>query len=110
MVNGWILGSNSELLFWVPPLLRPGLWRPSTAVVIGAHETRLDLRRFVHGDDWIRCKEPGPDIPDLSDSDLPSPALQPRSRRLPQAAKKASKGSSKRLSDWLAKLKGRKNE
>ncbi|CAG8736324.1 11246_t:CDS:2, partial [Acaulospora colombiana] len=35
MVSGWILGPDSELLFWVPPELRHGLWRPNNVAVMG---------------------------------------------------------------------------
>ena len=55
MVDGWILGPNSELLFWVPPLHRTALWRPSNISVIGRHAARIDFRHFVHGISWARC-------------------------------------------------------
>ena len=57
MIDGWILGPNSELLFWVPPTLRTGLWRPGNTAVMGEFATRLDLEQFVHGEDWVRCKD-----------------------------------------------------
>ncbi|PVG00008.1 WD40 repeat-like protein [Serendipita vermifera] len=56
MINGWILGPNSELIFWVPPELRDGLWRPNTVAVMGkAVVTKLDLTNFVHGESWTLC-------------------------------------------------------
>jgi hypothetical protein len=58
MVNGWVLGPNSELLFWVPPELRDGLWQPdNVAVITEAITTKLDLKHFVHGQSWALCKE-----------------------------------------------------
>ncbi|PVF91096.1 WD40 repeat-like protein [Serendipita vermifera] len=57
MINGWILGANSELLFWVPPELHPGLFRPGNRFVFGrATKTRLHLESFVHGKSWTSCK------------------------------------------------------
>ncbi|KZP31128.1 hypothetical protein FIBSPDRAFT_1037603 [Athelia psychrophila] len=52
--NGWMANSPVELLFWVPPAYRTGLWRPNNIIVIGPGQTRLDLTHFVHGDDWAR--------------------------------------------------------
>ena len=53
--DGWILGSNNELLFWIPPTCQAGLWRPSNVCVLGPNSTRLDLSRFVHGTSWHHC-------------------------------------------------------
>jgi WD40 repeat protein len=52
--GGWMCGTHSEMLFWVPPENRGGLWRRNTAV-IGKHTTKLDLRKFVHGTTWENC-------------------------------------------------------
>jgi len=57
MQDGWILGPNSELLFWVPPILRDGLFWPRNKLVLGAIiTTKLDFTCFVHGEQWINCK------------------------------------------------------
>jgi hypothetical protein len=66
MKDGWVLGPDSEILFWVPPALRIGLLRPGNKLFIGeAIATRLDLTSFVHGESWYLCKEPEPlSIPD----------------------------------------------
>ncbi|KAF7973362.1 hypothetical protein HWV62_15539 [Athelia sp. TMB] len=53
--NGWMQNSPTELLFWVPPTYRAELWRPYNTFITGQHSTRLDLTRFVHGGDWMRC-------------------------------------------------------
>jgi hypothetical protein len=59
MKDGWILGPDSELLFWVPSTLRAGLLRPGNELFIGAAiTTRLNLDSFVHGESWSLCKEP----------------------------------------------------
>src|ERR1700722_19664095 len=57
MQDGWILGANSESLFWVPPMHRKALWRPSNVCVIGPNSTRLEFSRFVHGTSWRRCRK-----------------------------------------------------
>jgi hypothetical protein len=59
MKDGWMLGPDSEPLFWVPPTLRAGLLRPGNKLYIGqAIATRLDFDSFVHGDSWSLCKSP----------------------------------------------------
>ncbi|KIM21058.1 hypothetical protein M408DRAFT_53919, partial [Serendipita vermifera MAFF 305830] len=56
--EGWVLGPNSELLFWVPPDLRAGLYRPGNTLVIGPTSTTiLDLKTFVYGESWVKCRE-----------------------------------------------------
>ncbi|KAH7913261.1 WD40-repeat-containing domain protein [Hygrophoropsis aurantiaca] len=55
--NGWVYGPNSELLFWVPPWVQPGLWRPRNTVVIAKSSTKLDLSRQVHGNSWQKCRK-----------------------------------------------------
>ncbi|KIM30107.1 hypothetical protein M408DRAFT_66858, partial [Serendipita vermifera MAFF 305830] len=56
---GWIRGPNSELLFWVPPEIRPRLYRLGPILVIDGRKawTTLDLEHFVHGKEWSRCKD-----------------------------------------------------
>ncbi|KIM26363.1 hypothetical protein M408DRAFT_72991 [Serendipita vermifera MAFF 305830] len=57
MEDGWVLGPKSELLLWVPPALRLGLYRPGNTLVITDHiTTKLDLSHFVHGHMWSLCK------------------------------------------------------
>jgi hypothetical protein len=59
MKDGWVLGPDSELLFWVPPNLRVGLLWPRNTLFIGEPiATKLDLKSFVHGESWSLCKEP----------------------------------------------------
>jgi len=58
MIDGWILGTNGELLFWVPPAHRTALWRPSNTCVIGRNSAKLDMSRFVHGTSWHCYREP----------------------------------------------------
>ncbi|KZP14106.1 hypothetical protein FIBSPDRAFT_752311, partial [Athelia psychrophila] len=53
--NGWMQNTFTKYLFWVPPTYRTGLWRPDDTVVIAEHSTRLDLTRFVHGENWAQC-------------------------------------------------------
>jgi WD40 repeat protein len=58
LVNGWILSSDSELLFWVPPWNRKGLFWLRNIAVISDGSVKLDLRRFVHGTSWQQCYAP----------------------------------------------------
>ena len=54
--GGWITGPNGELLFWVPPWMRSGLYDSRTSLIIGRFpKTKLDLSKFVHGPQWQKC-------------------------------------------------------
>ena len=53
--EGWICGSNGELLIWIPLIHRAHLHRPSNVWVAGEHETHMDLSTFVHGYNWATC-------------------------------------------------------
>ena len=53
--EGWICGSNGELLVWIPLIHRAHLHRPSNVWVTGEHETRMDLSTFIHGYNWATC-------------------------------------------------------
>ena len=55
MKDGWIVGEDGELLFWVPHLRRTGLWRPGNTCVMGGNPMKLDLSHFVHGILWYQC-------------------------------------------------------
>jgi hypothetical protein len=69
MKDGWVLGPDSELIFWVQPTLRTGLLRPGNTLFIGEPiATKLDLTPFVHGESWSLCKEPEPS-PSLREED-----------------------------------------
>ena len=128
MVDGWMLGPDSKLLFWVPPTFRTGLWRPRNTAVIGASVETLDFGHFVHGEDWVRCKDPLPDIPgdfasnlpgptqphiqEISDSESDSdpdlyfdpPGLTPLFHLFPLATRKTHSRNHRRPTGWLARL------
>ena len=53
--EGWICGSDGELLVWIPLIHRAHLHRPSNVWVAGEYETRMDLSTFVHGRSWTTC-------------------------------------------------------
>ncbi|KIM24258.1 hypothetical protein M408DRAFT_243234 [Serendipita vermifera MAFF 305830] len=57
--DGWVLGPSAQLLFWVPPEIRPRLCPLSNSLVIDRQIgwTTLDLDHFVHGREWARCKD-----------------------------------------------------
>jgi WD40 repeat protein len=52
--NGWLLGSNGELLFGVPSILRHSFWWPRTVAVMGARITTVDLKQFCFGNNWAK--------------------------------------------------------
>ncbi|KIM74066.1 hypothetical protein PILCRDRAFT_80418 [Piloderma croceum F 1598] len=54
-VHGWLQNKNSELLFWLPPYYRRGLYAPNVIAVMGRHRTKLDFTTFVHGTSWTQC-------------------------------------------------------
>ncbi len=53
--EGWICGSNGELLMWIPLIHREGLHRPSNIWVACENQIRMDLSTFVHGQSWATC-------------------------------------------------------
>ena len=55
LVNGWMQRKDSELLLWLPPYYRRGLWGPNVKMVIGTHTTKLCFTQFVHGTSWTHC-------------------------------------------------------
>ena len=57
--DGWLRASTNEPMYWIHPDYRAGLWTPRTVGVLGALETIVDLRNFVHGTDWEQCRAHG---------------------------------------------------
>ncbi|KZP24201.1 WD40 repeat-like protein [Athelia psychrophila] len=53
--NGWMVNSSGGLLFHIPDAHRAGLWWRHDTAVTATKSTCLDLTRFVHGEDWVRC-------------------------------------------------------
>jgi WD40 repeat protein len=54
--DGWLRGSTNDPMCWIPSVYRAGLWTPRTVGILGALETILDLRSFVHGTRWEQCR------------------------------------------------------
>ena len=55
--EGWLVCSSGELLLWVRPELHLGLYLPGVVHVIGADSIKIEVSRFVHGTEWLRCQE-----------------------------------------------------
>ncbi|KAG1791036.1 uncharacterized protein HD556DRAFT_662413 [Suillus plorans] len=55
--DGWMMGPNHRLLFWVPPASRHGLHTPWTVFVIPRGYPELDLSRMAHGTRWSSCRD-----------------------------------------------------
>ena len=51
--GSWILGPEKEHLFWTPVPFR----HTRNTLVIGKCLT-IDFSNFVHGDEWVKCREP----------------------------------------------------
>src|SRR5712675_2365583 len=56
--SGWLVNSDAEKLFWVPPWTRAGLCFPRNTMTISRYgaSTILDFSRFVHGTAWEKCR------------------------------------------------------
>jgi WD40 repeat protein len=56
--DGWMMGPNGQLLFWVPPASREVFrYSPWTALVLPSGSPELDLSRMAHGTRWQHCYE-----------------------------------------------------
>jgi hypothetical protein len=53
--DGWMCTPLGQLLFWVPLVYRPNLWRANNVFVIGKDSIKLDLTQFMHGQEWQKC-------------------------------------------------------
>ncbi|KAJ7434769.1 hypothetical protein B0H11DRAFT_1756899, partial [Mycena galericulata] len=52
---GWGLSASRELLLWLPPTNREGVWMQHTKLVIGTKQTRILFENSVHGTEWNKC-------------------------------------------------------
>ncbi|KIM57759.1 hypothetical protein SCLCIDRAFT_129798 [Scleroderma citrinum Foug A] len=54
--DGWIMGSNQQLLLWVPPSYHKSFfYTPQTHLVIPRGNIELDLSKMAHGPVWHKC-------------------------------------------------------
>ena len=60
--GGWLQYPSGELLLWVRPELRLGLYFPGAFHVIGADSIKVELSEFVHGTEWLKCQEERPSL------------------------------------------------
>ncbi|KAI0340403.1 WD40 repeat-like protein [Trametopsis cervina] len=56
MEDGWMLGFNRELLFWIAPDYRSALRKPGNKWVISGQNLELELSQFAHGPSWTGCR------------------------------------------------------
>jgi len=54
MNDGWVVGQDDELLFWVPLEHRQHLCLPHVEMIWG-RPTKVDLSRFRYGSKWTEC-------------------------------------------------------
>ncbi|KAG1817842.1 hypothetical protein EV424DRAFT_1513007 [Suillus variegatus] len=56
--DGWVLGPNDQLLFWVPPASREAFkYNSQTAFIIPRGDVELDLSHMAHGTRWQHCRK-----------------------------------------------------
>ncbi|KAG2089317.1 uncharacterized protein F5147DRAFT_587190, partial [Suillus discolor] len=55
--DGWVMGPNYQLLFWVPPASRCPFYFPGTVMVVPRGGVELDLSRMAHGMRWSSCRD-----------------------------------------------------
>ncbi|KAJ7734879.1 WD40-repeat-containing domain protein [Mycena metata] len=68
--DGWITDLFSHQLIWVPAWLRAHFCGPPALLVITPNGvTTLDLTKFVHGKDWVKCMNIAGLVPNLSSYD-----------------------------------------
>ncbi|KAG2106974.1 WD40-repeat-containing domain protein [Suillus discolor] len=53
--DGWVMGPNRRLLFWIPPASQHALCTPWNLWVI-PRGAELDLSRMAHGTRWSSCR------------------------------------------------------
>jgi WD40 repeat protein len=53
--EGWLCGSEGELLMWIPSVHREYLHGPSTIWISGKLGISLNFSNFVHGRSWTTC-------------------------------------------------------
>jgi len=58
MKDGWVVGQDDELLFWVPLEHRKDLCLPHVEM-IWERPTKVDLSRFRYGSKWTECTDQG---------------------------------------------------
>jgi len=56
--DGWVVGQDHELLFWVPLEHREVLCLPHVEMIWG-RPTKVDLSRFRYGSKWTECIDQG---------------------------------------------------
>jgi len=56
--DGWVVGQDHELLFWVPLEHRQDLCLPHVEMIWG-RPTKVDLSRFRYGSKWTECIDQG---------------------------------------------------
>lgn len=57
--DGWVkatIDDETRLLFWVPSHYRPRLTFCGGISLSSSDPVHLDLRQFVHGTEWSRCR------------------------------------------------------
>ncbi|TFK34196.1 hypothetical protein BDQ12DRAFT_613942 [Crucibulum laeve] len=59
--SGQVIGPEGQLYFWIPQHLVHRVCRPGNPVIFGVNCIKLDISKFVHGQNWITCKRTSAD-------------------------------------------------
>ncbi|KAG2126823.1 WD40-repeat-containing domain protein [Suillus clintonianus] len=55
--EGWVVGPEGRLLFWIPPTLHPVTYARDNTLVIPNNALQLDLSCVAHGTSWHMCRD-----------------------------------------------------
>ncbi|KAG2127372.1 hypothetical protein BD769DRAFT_1357269 [Suillus cothurnatus] len=56
--EGWVVGPEGRLLFWIPLNFHPVVYAPGNTLVIPNNALQLDLSHVSHGTSWHMCWRP----------------------------------------------------
>ncbi|KAF8975492.1 hypothetical protein BDQ17DRAFT_1182634, partial [Cyathus striatus] len=51
----WVIDKYHNLLFWVPVYHRESLCDDRIIKILGKKMVKLDLSKFKHGTNWVKC-------------------------------------------------------
>ncbi|CCA75010.1 related to WD40-repeat protein (notchless protein) [Serendipita indica DSM 11827] len=57
--DGWLAGPNGERLVWIPSIFRVGFEQRGVRIIGRCRRLKMDVSRFVHGEEWTRVKDGG---------------------------------------------------
>ncbi|TFK35241.1 hypothetical protein BDQ12DRAFT_760176, partial [Crucibulum laeve] len=55
--SGKVIDPSGHFYFWIPQHLLGRVCQPGNPFIFGVNCIKLDLSKFVHGEDWVTCKQ-----------------------------------------------------